>query len=68
MHNTYTITPTMTVQDHHGRIVGAVDSDGGLMRFSGPGVNLQCLLDAAPLRPGEVVICPQRPITERPTC
>lgn len=63
-HNTYTITPSLAVQDHHGRIVGAVDTEGGLIRFSGPGRNLQALLDATPLRAGEVVICPARPITE----
>lgn len=68
MHNTYTITKTLAIQDQRGRIVGAVDTEGGLIRFSGPGRNLQALLDAAPLRPGEVVICPQRPVTEPHQC
>ena len=60
----YIVTPEHTVLDTAGRIVGAVDPEGGLQRFSGPGQSLQALLDAAPLRPGEVVICPQRPVTQ----
>ena len=61
---TYIVTPEHTVLDTAGRIVGAVDSEGSLQRFSGPGRSLQALLDAAPLRPGEVVVCPQRPVTQ----
>lgn len=62
--NTYTITHALTIKDQTGRVVGAVDTEGTLVNFSGVVRNLQCLLDATPLRAGEVVICPQHPITE----